>query len=152
MWPHVSPLMGGAPTHYWRGGFFDFGGFDARRLTERARLVDQSQETDPLYNPSQMVDLSQGFDLSRGFDPSRVQSGAPPRALLPGPGVVGFTPPRALLPGPGVVGLFSLFEGDFRLVGSDEPDLPPPRPRGLLLLGWKAVKKKAWKPRRLGSA
>lgn len=151
MWPLVTGPYVGAPTNYWRGGFFDFGGFDARRLTELSRLADQSQAVDPLYNPALMVDLSQGYDLLGGFDPSRVQSGMPPRAYLPGPGVVGFAPPPALLSGPGLVGLYGLFEGDFRRVGDDAPAAPPPRRRGLLLLGAKSTKK-AWKPRRLAAS
>jgi len=110
--------------HYWRGGYYDFGGFDPRRAIEMSRLVDQSQVLDPLYNPSQMIDLSQGIDLSR----TRGTNSSQP------------------LPGPAIIGFYGLFEGDF-LRGEPDPPPPPPRPRGLLLLGWK---KKSWRPRVLG--
>lgn len=126
MWPYTTgPYVG---ANYWRGGYFDYGGFDARRLIELSRLVDPSQMFDPLFDPSQMVDLSQGIDLSRtrGVD-------LPEDDLL------------QPIPGPGIVGLYGLFEGDFRRAGDDVPE-PPPRKRGLLLLG---RKKKAWRPRRL---
>lgn len=159
MWSIVAGPYAGAPTNYWRGGYFDYGGFDAKRMTELSRLVDQSQALDSLYNPAQMVDLSQGYDLSDGFDPSRVPSDAPPRAILPGPGLVG---------------LYGMFEDDYRpawvpsnatawdetgwwsrdrivpFVGGRVARWSDPRPRGLLLLGRKALKKKEWRPRRLG--
>ena len=131
-----SPYYGG-------GGYFDYGNFHpwlvaesspapgstARRLFDTSQLVDQTQMFDPLFNPSQMVDLSRNLDLSR---------------------TRGTASSDAILSGPGVVGLFGLFEGDFVGAADVAPD-PPPRPRGLLLLGKKTIKK-AWKPRTLAVA
>lgn len=126
--------------HYWRGGFFDFGGIDPQRQIEMSRLADQSQMVGPLYNPSQMVDLSQGYDLSR-LDPSQARNFGRPTSLI---GYSG----QHLLPGEGVIGLFGMFEGDFFAVGGD---VPLPAARGLLILGKKSIKK-PWKPRVLGAA
>lgn len=127
--------------HYWRGGYFDFGGVDPQRQIEMSRLADLSQMSDPLYNPSQMVDLSQGYDLSR-LDSSQARYFGRPPSLIGHAG-------QHLLPGPGVVGLFGMFEGDFFDTGGDTT--MSPRPRGLLILGKKSVKK-PWKPRVLGAA
>ncbi len=87
------------------------------------RLADPSQVLDPLFRPELMVDLSQGIDLSRTRGTGTLQP----------------------LPGPSVIGLYGLFEDDFEphMVGA-----APPRPRGLLVLGQKKIKK-VWKPRRL---
>ncbi len=143
--PMPGQVLGASwSPYYGGGGYFDYSNFyphlvvdtadpsTVHRLFDSSQLVDQTQMFDPLFNPSQMVDLSRGIDLSRtrGTDPY----------------VGGAAAPGALLPGPGVVGLYGLFEGDF--VRGDPDPLPPPRPRGLLLLG---AKKKAWRPRVLGA-